>query len=495
SWYFGIGVFHERFEQWKYALEAYENQLKKNNDNAELLFKMASMLDGINQPKHALMYYKEALELDKVKSPWHFALANCYEQLHDYKNAAKWYKSAIDRQEKHRHENYRRLGFVLSKLGKTKEAITAYKEAERINKYQIDKPEVYKKDITKISTRYSISYEHYTVNDRIIFYESLSGGRIMGNPYAVFEQVYSDSNFENYIHVWVIRSFSVIPNELINKENIIFVKKDSNAYLRYISSSKYLVCNSTFSEYVVRKPEQFYLQTSHGIFYKTVGRDSTGNPVGVAGSTRNLIQATHIIVPNDFMAKKQPKSYSIKDIHSGQIAKIGYPRIDITINASKEFKQQLSEKLKLNPEKKTVFYAPTWRGSSKSSNRFDSNKLISDLKMLATLDANIIFRGHTVTNSLLKDVTFPKNITLPTPDIQTNEILSIADVLISDYSSVFFDFIPTERPIVHYLYDLEEYTKERGLNLKEEELPGTIAKTSNQLYESVKNSLEHNEPS
>src|SRR5699024_2808698 len=52
-----------------------------------------------------------------------------------------------------------------------------------------------------------------------------------------------------------------------------------------------------------------------------------------------------------------------------------------------------------------------------------------------------------------------------------------------------------ERPIVHYLYDLEEYTKERGLNLKEEELPGTIAKTSNQLYESVKNSLEHKEPS
>src|SRR5699024_11000767 len=136
-----------------------------------------------------------------------------------------------------------------------------------------------------------------------------------------------------------------------------------------------------------------------------------------------------------------------------------------------------------------VFYAPTWRGSSKSNKRFDSKKLISDLKMLATLDANVIFRGHTVTNSILKDVTFPKNIILPYPNIQTNEILNISDVLISYYTSVFFDFIPTERPIVHYLYDLEEYTKERGLNLKEEELPGTIAKTSNQLYESVKNSL------
>src|SRR5699024_10293404 len=110
-------------------------------------------------------------------------------------------------------------------------------------------------------------------------------------------------------------------------------------------------------------------------------------------------------------------------------------------------------------------------------------------------DANVIFRGHTVTNSLLKDVTFPENIILPTPDIQTNEILSIADVLISDYSSVFFDFIPTERPIVHYLYVVVEYTKERGINQTEDEETGTIVKNSNQLDESVKNSLVQTEPS
>src|SRR5699024_3593012 len=138
-----------------------------------------------------------------------FALANCYEQLHDYENAARWYKSAIDRKEKHRHENYRRLGFVVGKLGKTEEAIIAYKEAELFNKYQIYKPEAYKNHTASSSTRYAISSEHYSVNDRIICYESLSGRRIMVNPYAIFEQVYSDSNFKNYIHVWVVRSFSV----------------------------------------------------------------------------------------------------------------------------------------------------------------------------------------------------------------------------------------------------------------------------------------------
>ena len=51
----------------------------------------------------------------------------------------------------------------------------------------------------------------------------------------------------------------------------------------------------------------------------------------------------------------------------------------------------------------------------------------------------------------------------------------VVDILISDYSSVFFDFIPTEKPIIHYVYDIEEYTAIRGLNLTKDELPGYIA--------------------
>ncbi len=492
---FGIGVFHEHFKQWKYALEAYEEQLSQNGRDAELQFKIASMLNGINQPEQALKYYKKALKLDKVRSPWNFALANCYEQLKDFENAAKWYESAIARQEKHRPENYRRLGFVLSQLGRTKESLEAYKEAELFSRPNIIDQGFYKKNITKLRVRYAISYEHYPLDNKMVFYESLDGSRMTGNPYAIFKYIYNHIHFKDYTHVWVVGSFQVIPDEFRAMDNIIFVKKGSDAYLRYISSAKYLICDNTFSDYVVRKPDQLYLQTSHGIFYKTVGRDSSGTPLGVAGGTRNLLQATHIIVPNEYMAEKQPKSYSIKGINSGQIAKIGYPRIDLTLNASDDTKDQIGSRLELDPSKKTVLYAPTWRGSSKISNWFDSNKLIEDLKMLAELDVNLIFRSHTETDSLLKDVKFPDNIVVPPPDIQTNELLSIADILITDYSSVFFDFIVTERPIIHYLYDVEKYTRERGLNLTEDELPGIVVKASNQLVESVADCLNNNKPS
>src|SRR5699024_3398007 len=153
--------------------------------------------------------------------------------------------------------------------------------------------------------------------------------------------------------------------------------------------------------------------TSHGIFYKTVGRDSINTPIGVPGATRNLLQATHIIVPNEYMAEKQPKSYSIENIYSGNIAKVGYPRIDVTINLSTESKRKIIHKLGINPSKQIVFYAPTWRGGSKADNKFDSEQLTHDLKKMSTLDVNVVFRGHPITNRLLKKVKLPDNIIVP----------------------------------------------------------------------------------
>ena len=491
----GIGIFHEQNKEWTYAIDAYEKQLSTNHQDAELNYKIATLLNRIEQSKTAIKYYEKALSLDRVQSKWHFALAICYEKLGDYTNAAKWYKSAIVRQQNHSPGNYRRLGFVLEKLGKPKEALESYNEAELFRRLSFVNKKFHDNQVKKAEVRYAISYEHYPVDEKMIFYESLGGARMMGNPYAIFEHIYDKSDFKDYTHVWVVKSFQVIPEEFRHMNNMIFVKKGTDAYLRYIATAKYLICNSSFEDFVVRKPEQLFLQTSHGIFYKTVGRESIRSPLGVAGSTRNLLQATHIIVPNEYMAQKQPNAYSIKGINGGQIAKIGYPRIDVTLNASEDTKNQIKAKLQLDPAKKTVLYLPTWRGSTKKSNRFDSEKLVQDLKKLAELDVNIIFRGHTITNKLLRDVDFPKNVITPPPEIQTNELLSIGDVLISDYSSVFFDFIPTERPIMHYLYDLEEYKQERGLNLTEDELPGKVVKTIDQLVQGISNSLDNHEPS
>src|SRR5699024_2554803 len=139
--------------------------------------------------------------------------------------------------------------------------------------------------------------------------------------------------------------------------------------------------------------------------------------------------------------------------------------------------------------KKIIFYSPTWRGSI-SDQSFDREKLESDLRSLSKLDAHIVFRGHHVVESQLQNISIP-NVAVVPSSMDTNKLLGVADLLVTDYSSIFFDFLVTNRPIVHFVYDYEQYTAERGLYFGLDELPGDIAKTTDQLLEIIDYHLEN----
>src|SRR5699024_6647126 len=144
----GIGVIHEHFGEWEFALDAYKKQLQQNDNNAELNYKIASLLEvKFHKTEQALNYLEEALRLDKTNAEWHFSLANCYEEMRDYYNAAKWYKSAIDRKQKHTPEWYRRLGFALEKLGESNKALEAFQEADLFRRPSSIDNKFYKKHI------------------------------------------------------------------------------------------------------------------------------------------------------------------------------------------------------------------------------------------------------------------------------------------------------------------------------------------------------------
>lgn len=492
---FGVGVIHESNAQWDLAIKAYKEKITENDSDFQLLYKLGVLLKKLNRPSDAIPYIEKAVEGDKVFSAWYYNLARCYEDIENYKLAAIHYENTIARQQKHRPEIYRRLAFCLAELGDVTASLERYREADlyRIPSNMSEK--LYEKSISEPSVKYAMCYEYYKkLDENMVFYESMSGSSMMGNPGGIFDYIFENADFAGFTHVWVINQFDSIPKKYRDKENIIFVKRNSDAYVKYISVAKYLICDSVFAQYIVRKPGQKYLHTTHGIYYKTVGRQSANKEVGVAISTRNYLQATHLIVPNAFMVEQQKIAYSIKAIRSAQVAIAGYPRIDITLNNDNEVKKAILASMKIDNGKPNVLYAPTWRGTSKD-NQFDVEKLLHDLESLASIDANILFRGHPITRSVLKDVKMPSNIVMPPGDISTNLLMSAMDILISDYSSVFFDFIPTEKPIVHYLYDLEEYRSARGLNLSEEELPGFIAKSTDELVSAVEQGIRDNKPS
>lgn len=336
-------------------------------------------------------------------------------------------------------------------------------------------------------TTFASYYNTISVNDKWIFYESMGGMRMMDNPYAIFKQVYQDKRFDDYIHVWSIATYATIPEEYKEKDNILFVTRNTHAYMQALSKAKFIVCNSVLPEFFVPKPDQKYLNTWHGIAYKGIGRSEL-SPLGPMGTIYNMLEATHILTPCDFMTQKQLFGFSMRGVYSGQMAEIGYPRIDTTINTSAKNKARIRQNLGIDPSKKVVLYAPTWRGNMRTR-KFDTDTLVRDLKALAGVDANVIFMGHHLMLKHTKGIDFG-DLIIPPSSINTNELLSVVDVLITDYSSIFFDFLVTERPIIHYVYDYDEYERERGLGLDICELPGVIVRNNTELISSVEKFLE-----
>lgn len=306
----------------------------------------------------------------------------------------------------------------------------------------------------------------------VVFYESMSGARVMDNPYSIFKKVVDSGSLpRDVVHVWS-SSHDGIPDWMRDQPNVLFVRRHSPLYIYLLAAAKHVIGNSVLPAYFVRKPDQKYLNTWHGIGFKRLGR-SPRNPFGGSLAVTNMLQATHVISPCSFMTDIMLDGFSLRGTFTGEMAETGYPRIDLTLNASKATVDALHRSLGTDPNKKTVLYAPTWRDNSEAAEA-QLKQLESDLLILARLDANIIFLSHHITSRKLQKQNF-SNVHVPPPGLVTNELLAIADVLITDYSSIFFDFLITGRPIIHYLYDYRSYNSARGLTLEISELPGEVA--------------------
>src|SRR5699024_4213721 len=354
SKHLGIGAFYEYYNKTEAAIDAYKERLTYTRNNEKLLFKLASILEEQYEEEEAIAYYEQALNLNKIDPDWHYSLAVCYEKLKDYKNASKWYYSAVARKQKHMPEWYRRLGFSLEKSGQENDALLAYQEVDLYRRAsRIDK-KYYDKHIKSLATSYSINYEYYNVNNKVIFYESMAGSRLMCNPLELFKQLLKDEEFKNYTHVWSIKDPFSIPPEYQNIDNIIFVKRDTDLYMKYVSSAKYIIINSKLPKNLVRKPEQKLLETWHGTAHKTIGGHDYASPLGYKNANKVFLSTTHTLTPNPYMSNIQPECYQFKHVYTGQMAETGYPRIDATINMNFTERKQLADNLGINLDKPVV---------------------------------------------------------------------------------------------------------------------------------------------
>ncbi|MEA3320553.1 MAG: CDP-glycerol glycerophosphotransferase family protein [Bacillota bacterium] len=174
-----------------------------------------------------------------------------------------------------------------------------------------------------------------------------------------------------------------------------------------------------------------------------------------------------------------------------KIQSIGVPRTDIFFDTDyiDYIKRKYQLKFSQLMDKKVILYAPTFRGTPKERVKF---KLELDIKnMMNSLgeDYVLILKLHPSVREGVKIPEESKNFVIDlTTDGDINELLLITDVLITDYSSVIFEYSLLNRPVIFFAYDLDYYLSERGFYYEYQTLvPGPVVRTTDELIKKVNN--------
>ena len=320
--------------------------------------------------------------------------------------------------------------------------------------------------------RYAEALEVLPVSPHLVLWESNHGASIGCHPLAIFRWMVDRPEYSHLLHVWAVNDLGAIPADLLGRRNVVFVPLHSTEYMQYLATAGYLVNNVSFAPYFVRRREQRYLNTWHGTPFKTLGRSMQGGLLDYENLQRNFQLSTTLMAPNELTRWALVEDHDLLDVYRGRTIVAGSPRLDTSLTMSAQERTALRGRLGLaeDDERRLVLFAPTWRGGV-SKRELDREALVADLTAMASRDdVLVVYRAHRLSEKLLAGVNLP--VSVVPKDIDTNELLAAVDVLVTDYSSILFDFLPQKRPIVLYMHDIEEYRAERGLYLDPEEVPG-----------------------
>ena len=313
------------------------------------------------------------------------------------------------------------------------------------------------------------------VPNKIVF----ESGRdlIDGNAKAIYNYI-KKNDINNYRTIWLVTKSTDVSD--IDTNDYAYYKTLKGLY--HLSTAKYLLKNQSIGEIITKKKGQIYIQLFHGNgVMKKQGYDVNE---AIERPVVSHAKEWDYYIANDENDEKTIRSATG---YNGKIEILGMAAVDTVINNCKDEqkKQNVLKHLNINNSKKNILYAPTFRDYD-----LDKNIINIPIKELSKLkDYNIIIRLHPlvrtkVDKSLFNLDNFINGCNYP----DVSDILAITDILITDYSSVFYEYMPKNSPIIFYPYDYDKYVALRGgfyVDYKKE-LPGPICYTEKELLNVIK---------
>ena len=355
---------------------------------------------------------------------------------------------------------------------------------------------LYKKIVfTKRRMTFNRFGRQFPVEEKTIMFESFQGRLVACSPKAMYLAALEDERFNDYTFIWAVRDTKKYAYLKQNK-NTKLIKYNTKGYLRVCATAKYWVTNSTMMVYVAPKKEQVFIQTWHGTPLKRLGCDieNAGNKAQKLSDVHNQYISqgkliSYFLSPSEFYTEKIASAYAQSDNALKKFIHCGYPRNDFLFSFKDEDVERIKETLNVPKDKKVILYAPTFRDNNFERGRGFHYDIGIDFDMLRQKLSDeyvILFRAHYFVIDKFDLSKYDGFIIDVSRYDDINELYIISDMLLTDYSSVFFDYANLKRPIMFFMYDYEEYKNElRDFYFDISELPGPIVYNNSELCDMI----------
>ncbi len=341
--------------------------------------------------------------------------------------------------------------------------------------------------------------EEFKTDDRVILFSTFDGRSCGDSPKAIYDYMLSDPRFAEYKFVWAFRK-PVDFTFILDNPNTYIVRTNSRNYMETCATAKYWIYNYRIADHIFPKDDQVYIQLWHGTPLKRLGYDIeiSDNALNSKSEIRDKYRLDaqkfkYILAPSAFAAEKFTSAWNLKEVgREDTVLTLGYPRNDFLTNYTEADCDEIIDELELPKDKKYILYAPTWRDNLHKAGvgyvyktHVDFDKLRENLSD----EYIILFRAHYLVANSFDFEKYEGFVWDVSKVNDINRLYIISDMLITDYSSVFFDYANLKRPEIFYMYDLEAYSTDiRGFYIGLDELPGPIVETVDELIDAIKNS-------
>lgn len=263
------------------------------------------------------------------------------------------------------------------------------------------------------------------------------------------------------------------------------VKWGALKFLYELATAKVFITNFRMPLWYDKRNGQFYIQTWHSsLRLKKIEGDTESSlpPHYVNMAKHDSAQTDYVLAG----CRNSHDTFRNSFWYSGNIVDYGTPRNDVLIDPPEGLAPKIKERLSLQKDKKIVLYAPTFRKDKGTKcYELDINKLLEALQSKFQGEWIVLMRLHPHLSGCdeLKQIEGLIDVT-HYDDVQ--ELLLVSDVLISDYSSLIFDFAISKRPIFLYAADAKEYcSQDRSLYFELSSLPFPLAESNEQLAKNI----------